>query len=492
MDWLQRARATRNVTNAIKADTYERRLTDEMLEFAPAFEKMRRQLSISHGHSRDLVQDTLLSLWQSSPQHHGAHEMAPTARVNLLVSQALSISPDYKRLRQWTVHDKYAATMAAISLGDVLEDILDSLREEALLAEKAEQARQEARQRADAFEQGIGSQEDLEAAVAAAEAAEAQVDAQALDSDTVMALATAVEEAAEEAGEQIALAESWGLDPGELRSMSFDERAAMMDRLSSDRLKKYADKIGRFRMWASAQQAKKARHGRDVVTSIELSNDLSRVLTSEYANLRHPVLRREFKRRMVSGQLLSRRMVGLEREGRGAIIALVDVSGTMSNKLGDADRDVWAKGCALALLDAAHRDGRAFVGSVFDAAVQGTWEFPPGQRPLDDVIDFVSKFSGGGTSFEKPLTHAVELLAVEHNATGKSRGDIVLITDGEASVTPQFIDYLADRKQRLGFRVFGIAVGMHEAPRSLAAVCDDIVHVLTFSHDPVQTVFTVL
>ncbi len=93
------------------------------------------------------------------------------------------------------------------------------------------------------------------------------------------------------------------------------------------------------------------------------------------------------------------------------------------------------------------------------------------------MVDFAETFLGGGTSYQTPLTAAGELLEEEFDDTSRSRGDIVLITDDDCGVTAEWMRSWNERKRRLGFRVFGVAVG---APRAAAAdsvldaLCDNL------------------
>ena len=53
------------------------------------------------------------------------------------------------------------------------------------------------------------------------------------------------------------------------------------------------------------------------------------------------------------------------------------------------------------------------------------------------------------------------------------RGDIVLITDGECGVTEDWMRAWNERKHRLGYRVFGVAVGPGPGP-VLDALSDNL------------------
>jgi hypothetical protein len=126
---------------------------------------------------------------------------------------------------------------------------------------------------------------------------------------------------------------------------------------------------------------------------------------------------------------------------------------------------------ALALLDQAQAGKRDFAGILFSSARQSSkFRFPAGQAPgIGVVLDLAEFFYGGGTDFETPLDQATELLEAEFGEDGKTRGDIVLITDGACDVSEGWTRAWNDRKHRLGLRLFGIS-GLSSAAGSPAVM----------------------
>jgi uncharacterized protein with von Willebrand factor type A (vWA) domain len=184
--------------------------------------------------------------------------------------------------------------------------------------------------------------------------------------------------------------------------------------------------------------------------------------------------------RYAAGELMLYDSQGEQATGRGAVIACVDTSHSMyAEGPGGITREAWAKACALALLDQARDAGRDFVGILFSAADKiKIFRFPAGDRAgIARTLDFAETFLGGGTSFQTPLTAASELLAEEFSDAGRMRGDIVMITDEECDVTEEWTRGWNDAKHRLGFRVFGVAIGAPpaaEAGSVLDALCDNL------------------
>lgn len=238
---------------------------------------------------------------------------------------------------------------------------------------------------------------------------------------------------------------------------------------------------------AGGERARKVENATGELVGVTLGNDLSRVIPSELSGLGLPELRAVFAARYTAGELMLYDSRGEQSTGRGAVIACVDTSHSMYEAgPGGVTREAWAKACALALLDQARHAGRDFVGILFSAADKiQVFRFPAG-LPVgtDRILDFAETFLGGGTSYQRPLSTAGELLEQEFDDTARARGDIVLITDDDCGVTEEWMRGWNDIKHRLGFRVFGVAVG---APRAAAAcsvleaLCDNLRSVEDFT-----------
>ncbi|MGW5694347.1 amidase family protein [Streptomyces asiaticus] len=292
----------------------------------------------------------------------------------------------------------------------------------------------------------------------------------------------AASEAAEDAREEAALMRAWGVAPGELERMPFDERARLAERLRTGRLARWAELIGRFRQMAAGERARKMENATGELVGVTLGDDLSRVIPSELAGLGLPELRAVFAARYAAGELMLYDAQGEQTTGQGAIVACVDTSHSMyAAGPGGVTREAWSKACALALLDQARHAGRDFVGILFSAADKlQVFRFPadaPRPAGIDPVLDFAETFLGGGTSYQAPLTAAAGLLEEEFDAAARARGDIVMITDDECGVTEEWMRGWKEAKHRLGFRVFGVAIGAPRATETgsvLEALCDNL------------------
>lgn len=484
-------------TTAVEADRFDQMTWAEVKAAAPAVDQLAEDLGERYDYAEDLLSDVFLGAYKHEPKVRPAEQMDPGRLVNHKVVSSLLESPEWDQLRRDTTGDQYAAAMAVLSQAQVLRGLLDHTREAQQAAQAAAAAQQaadeQAAQAATAFDQAAaGADEDgtvdaetaeqlAAAANAATKAAEladsartaAEAAANAAAAGVRGQLRRAAEQAAAEAAEEAALMRSWGVEPGQLQRMSFEQRANLARRLRSGRLGEYAELIGRFRTMATGERARKVEHAPGELVGITLGDDLGRLLPSEIAQLGVPALRPVFAAKFAESRLMLFDTEGEEIAGQGAIIACVDTSGSMRG-----DREAWAKACALALLDQARAAGRDFVGILFSSAGHySVFPFPGERAPaIAEVIDFAESFLGGGTDFASPLTTAAQLIDAEYNRTGHQRADIVLITDGECEVTEDWMRTWQDTKHRLGFRVFGIGVATTPGP-VLDALSDNLRHI---------------
>ncbi|MEV0638762.1 VWA domain-containing protein [Streptomyces sp. NPDC050619] len=509
--WLSLSAATpERHTAAVIADRFEQIAWRDTYEQSAGLRELAEELTERHNHATcttDLLTDAFLAAYKVRPRLRERAEMDPSRLVNHQVITSLMDSPEFAELHRETAGDPYAAAMAVLAQTPALRRLLEHSRDAQEQAERAKKAQQDAEDAATAVSEalqqaaheadrpdGAGTvptpaADAVQQAIEAAETAEAaarqaaQGAAQALAAAAPGIRTGARSAAAKAAGavrEESALMRAWGVGPGELERMSFDQRARLAERLRTGRLAQWAELIGRFRQMAGGERARKVENAAGELVGVTLGDDLSRVIPSELANLGLPELRAVFAARYAAGELMLYDSQGEQATGRGAIIACVDTSHSMyAEGPGGVTREAWAKACALALLDQARHAGRDFVGILFSAADKiQVFRFPAG-RPAGTarILDFAETFLGGGTSFQRPLTVAGELLAEEFNDAARRRGDIVMLTDDECGVTEEWMRDWRDAKHLLGFRVFGVAVGVPpaaEAGSVLDALCDNL------------------
>ncbi|MEV0523432.1 VWA domain-containing protein [Streptomyces sp. NPDC050439] len=491
-------------TAAVVADRFEQIAWRDTLDQSAGLRELAEELSRRHDHATDLLTDVFLAAYKAGPRLRERARMAPSRLVNHQVIASLMESPEFAELHRETTGDPYAAAMAVLAQAPALRRLLDHSRDAQERAERADEAEQGAGDAAAAVGEALqraaeGADEEgtvpapaadaLRLAITAAESAEAAAREASRDAGQALGAAApgvrvatrgAAASAARAVRDEGAMMRAWGVGPGELERLPYEQRARLAERLRSSRLAQWAELIGRFRQMADGERARKVENATGELIGVTLGDDLSRVIPSELADLGLPGLRAVFAARYAAGELMLYDSQGEQSTGKGAVIACVDTSHSMYVEgPGGVTREAWAKGCALALLDQARHAKRDFVGILFAAADKlQVFRFPAGEgADIARVLDFAETFLGGGTSYQRPLSEAVGLLEEEFDAAARSRGDIVMLTDDECGVTEEWMRGWNGARHRLGFRVFGVAVGAPpaaEAGSVLDALCDNL------------------
>ncbi|MEZ5640164.1 MAG: VWA domain-containing protein [Burkholderiaceae bacterium] len=221
------------------------------------------------------------------------------------------------------------------------------------------------------------------------------------------------------------------------------------------------------------------------VRGVKRSGQLARMLASEAAMVRHPVLARLWRARFAEQQLLTYEDAALATQwrlqadtrtpapvampqapvGQGPMLVCLDTSGSMRG----APENV-AKACVLQALRTAHASGRACrllaFGGSGELLEQELALTPQG---LDTLLALMDQSFDGGTDVQTPLERAIARVQEEAFALA----DILIVSDGEFGVTPATLDALRRSKKTLGLRVHGILIGDRETI-GLLEVCDQI------------------
>jgi uncharacterized protein with von Willebrand factor type A (vWA) domain len=91
------------------------------------------------------------------------------------------------------------------------------------------------------------------------------------------------------------------------------------------------------------------------------------------------------------------------------------------------------------------------------------------QPELTKVLEMAEYFPGGGTDFQAPIDAAVSLLEDKK----LKRGDVVVITDGECQIAPEWLAELRRRKEQLKFSIFAVLVDVGSSELSTLAQFSD-------------------
>lgn len=260
--------------------------------------------------------------------------------------------------------------------------------------------------------------------------------------------------------------------------------------LKSRKLQMLAKLVGALREVAFEARRQRVSRAPQELHQVQTGAELERLLPSELLGLpraRGP-LHLDFLRRLVEAQLLQYQLHGAAE--RGPMVICVDGSGSMHGS-----KELWAKAVALTLMEIARRERRRCLaivfssgGPLFEVELLGQARGRGARAAVRDeaVLSFAEHYPGGGTSFEEPLTRALE--AVTEGSY--RRGDVVFITDGEAPVSDALVARVEAERRRHRFRIRGIEVDVRDSRAdTLARFCDDVRKVTDLTADAIADVF---
>ncbi len=232
---------------------------------------------------------------------------------------------------------------------------------------------------------------------------------------------------------------------------------------ASPTLKEIIQIAGRLTATARSKRATRTIYARNEMVGVEPTDSLARIVPSEMTNLATKAGTALLYRKLCEKAALGYAMHGKEKVGKGPIVLCIDQSGSMSGA-----KDVWAKGIALALLDAARSEKRAFGVILYDDGVAEQKLFPdPANADPEEILNLLASFHGGGTDFRAPIELALKWVG-DASVTNKfKKADIVHITDGAAGTAGA--DAAMNKAKEIGCAIYGIAIGSESYGSSLAA-----------------------
>ncbi len=289
-----------------------------------------------------------------------------------------------------------------------------------------------------------------------------------------------LEQADEEAGH-------WSSELGSGGPISAEQRLELGRRLAgNDKLRKLIRMVGRMKSHALALRKHTFERANEELYSVEQGGVLERLLPQELIALHHPLLHRDFQRRLVENELLQYALRGTEQKRKGPVVVCLDGSSSMSG-----EKELWSKAVTLTLLELTRRQRRPFRSICFSSRDAVLQILDMNTRPGYDLeagklMDLAEHFPGGGTDFETPLDAALDCL-------GKSRykkGDIVFITDGECQISPEWSQRFLKEKKRLSFSLFSVLIDMgHSSLGTLKEFSDRITTITQLTNEGSRELF---
>lgn len=281
-------------------------------------------------------------------------------------------------------------------------------------------------------------------------------------------VASAVRSAKDKAEDTALTLTAWGQgeSDGSPEQMKLNKEITQRVR-QSETLKEVTKFLGRFKEITAKARKNSYAYGRGEKYTLELGNDIQRVITSEFTSLAVPETIPLFLRKYQSKSLQQYKRREPIYKGCGDIIMCLDESSSTELEA------PWGKAVAIALLDVAMAGGRKFALIHFSS--KGNYKtdvFIPGEYDVADVFTAAETFLGGNTDFETPMTEAYRLIENE----GFENADIVFTTDGVCSLPEEFQNNLKKWQQAYKFLITGVLLDMAQPGMdfSLKPFCDDI------------------
>ena len=259
-------------------------------------------------------------------------------------------------------------------------------------------------------------------------------------------VSAAVGVAAEKAKEVQTILGAWSDDTGKMEKNAVNTELLQKVR-QNPALLEISKHLGRFREIFAQGKRNGYAYGRGETYALELGNDLSRAIGSEFAMLASPQTVPLFVKKYQQRRLKQYRRREPVHKGMGDIICCLDESGSTRG-----DAAAWGKAVALTLLDIAAENRRKFALIHFAGSSECKVDvFLPSQYSMQDKLNAAETFLGGGTNFKRPLGEAIQLMDA-----GFENADIVFLTDGLCELPEDYLATLRKEQTARKFTVTGI------------------------------------
>jgi uncharacterized protein with von Willebrand factor type A (vWA) domain len=503
----------------IESDSYDRRAWSDIGLGAPAIGELVEAGRRLVPHFDALLGDLFFALFKYNLVWLETDAVRKSAVLNHTILDHLVASPAFEALKHRTLLEEDKAAIAALALAEQalelvrserllnrreLLDLWDLHHQEEDLAERADELKAMAAAAAPSEGEETAPDEELkkkieklkEAATRAVQVSEARLNQKTRQVTEQIGHADQGELRRMEA-RSISLAQEidrvaqdshdFSLEFGQGGRLSAGERLELGRHLARNRkLGELARLVGRFKQDARALRRKTMERGVAEAYDIERGVELGRMIPAELLAMHHPILRRDFGRRLLEGELLQYRLRDEEQKGKGPMVVCIDVSSSM-----EGDKELWAKAVSLTLMDIARRQRRLFRAVLFSSGPGSLKVLDLNQKrryqpELGKVMELAEYFPGGGTDFQQPIDAAMELIENKR----LRRADIVIITDGESQVAPEWLAELRRRKEDLQFSIFAVLVDVGSSELStLAQMSDRVTSVKKLSAEGTREIF---
>lgn len=464
---------------------------DRLLNDSPDFRKLRDEGAGIVRLFPYILQDIFFALFNDYPKLLPLSIVSTGVRLNRLIIEQLMKSREFKRIRSFSRQNPRGAGIIALYFGELVIRGLDSgiietaneisvsedeLRDALLWEKVAEKivciAAKENRQDAvKVYEASAGQWHRVaEEKRKELRSLAARLNMQWNTSGRKNIAGTGAGEVGEKEGRFETGVEGLGDNKGVWARGDLTPHLELVETyLNSPKLKKLIQKVGRLKEIRERSRDRKMVEDTTEVRGIDYGNDLTMVVPEEWAEYFQPRKRTGFKKKYSDEALCLYDMKGRRRRGKGSMIICLDNSGSMQGP-----KEETSKAIAIALMEIAITQRRDFVIIMFGGPEDEmkVFEVPQGRCTLAQLVEIGEHFlCSPGTDFEKPLQEAMRYLDKDKYPGG----DIIFITDGVCSVSPEFLERYRAQKKARQFRTIGVMVNYGQVPTvPVQAFCDEL------------------
>lgn len=263
----------------------------------------------------------------------------------------------------------------------------------------------------------------------------------------------------EEAKEFLAECQGSGFSYSQLSKYKEDFTALARQMKNNARIKELAKKMGRE--YISEEKKKQTRipkRSKSEVYGTHRSDDIMRLLPSELLNLEDETLEALFYSRLLEKNLMTYELGGATHQNietkefnskkTGPVVACLDTSASM-----DGEPILKAKALLLTIAGILQKERRSLYVLLFGASGEIKEFSITTEQEMPQLLSFLGQGFGGGTDFETPLKRAFNIIELQQSY---QKADILMISDGECSLSNDFIKIAQVKKLALECTIFTV------------------------------------
>lgn len=428
-------------------DTFDKRSFETILDKSEALKNVNKQGEKSLFSFEPLLNDLWGSLYKAKPELADVHNIDSNLLLNHQLLERMMNEQSFQDYREYTKLDDLTSAMATVKVGEQTNEwLLQQQKENEKAKELINQIKQQQKKQQSKQENSNGSPNNESQANSPLPDLMNQLMNELGFESLTMGLDKSLDEAKQDSDNVKQLLA--GNDPAQLKKIPLGEKIKLAEKLRhNQKLRNIAEWAGRFQSIARKKQ--KSKQAKNIDRSgVTLGNDIEKLLPSELALYHNQATKMDFLRRFSEGEVLLYDNKGKEELSKGPIILCLDQSSSMKSL------DTMSKAFTIAIMSIARQQKRDFAYIPFSSTSGIVQKFAKGKITTNELVTICEVFMGGGTNFISPLSKSLELI----NESRFNKADVIFITDGEASLSEDFLQRFNEVKRKKDFQVLSLCL----------------------------------